>query len=69
MFGGVGDGRHMLQTLIGICELEEKHEKLKRTYHLAVNDIHKCAIARDLIIWPSYRVDVDIHWWCYVPLC
>jgi hypothetical protein len=50
-FGGVGDGRHFLQTLIRIADHEKTKTGTKRTYNFTVNDMGKHAISRDLIIW------------------
>lgn len=48
LFGGVGDSRHTLRTIIEIA----KHEGArKQLYHFTVNDINNYAIIRDLIIW------------------
>lgn len=48
LFGGIGDSRHMLRTIIEIAKHEGESKKL---YHFAVNDINNYAITRDLIIW------------------
>lgn len=49
--GSVGDARHLLQTLIVVAKAEPKDSASKRTYHFTANDIHKGALARNLIIW------------------
>lgn len=41
-----------MQTLITISEMEKNEaETSTKKYHFTVNDVHKCAIARDMIIW------------------
>ncbi|KAH8665117.1 hypothetical protein BGZ60DRAFT_516386 [Tricladium varicosporioides] len=50
-FGGVGDGRTVLQTFIDIANLEQIGKVKERTYHFSVNDISKSAIARNLVLW------------------
>lgn len=51
-FGGVGDARNVLQTFITISEIEKKQKKVQqKQYHFTVNYIHKCTIARDIIVW------------------
>ncbi|KAH6667869.1 hypothetical protein B0J14DRAFT_173776 [Halenospora varia] len=50
-FGGVGDGRNVLQTFIDIANLEQIGKVKERKYHFSVNDISKSAIARDLVLW------------------
>lgn len=52
LFGGIGDSRHMLCTIIEIAKLEEASKKV---YHFTVNDINNYAITRDLIIWMLIR--------------
>ncbi|KAE8445338.1 hypothetical protein EG329_013460 [Mollisiaceae sp. DMI_Dod_QoI] len=49
-FGGVGDARNMYQTISVINELELSGKLPRRRYHFTLNDIHKAALARDLII-------------------
>jgi hypothetical protein len=49
-FGGIGDARHLLRTLIGISEFE-KPSKVRKRYHFTIVDINKCAIVRDLIVF------------------
>ena len=48
LFGGVGDSRHILRTIIEIAKHEGARRKL---YHFTANDINNYAIIRDLIIW------------------
>ncbi|KAI0649816.1 hypothetical protein C8Q79DRAFT_997836 [Trametes meyenii] len=53
MFGGVGDGRHALGTIVGLFEAYKRLPKAKRTKlhtHLTLLDIHDGTIARDLCI-------------------
>ena len=50
-FGGAGDARNVLQTLIDISDQERKKKVPERTYHVTVNDIAKSAISRNIIIW------------------
>jgi hypothetical protein len=52
LFGGIGDSRHMLRTIIEIAKHEGASKKL---YHFTVNDINNYAITRDLIIWMLIR--------------
>jgi predicted transposase YbfD/YdcC len=49
-FGGVGDARNAFQTLSVIAELEKARKIPHRQYHITLNDIHKAALARDLVI-------------------
>ncbi|CZR68941.1 uncharacterized protein PAC_18842 [Phialocephala subalpina] len=48
--GGVGDARNVFQTLSLIAELEKSGKTSPRHYHFTLNDIHKTALARDLVI-------------------
>ncbi|KAF7937391.1 uncharacterized protein EAE98_001705 [Botrytis deweyae] len=50
LFGGIGDARNLLQTIIGISELEKKHHMKKKQYHLTMVDVSNNTITRDLII-------------------
>ncbi|KAI0657611.1 hypothetical protein C8Q70DRAFT_1055762 [Cubamyces menziesii] len=53
LFGGVGDGRHALGTLVGLHEAFQKLPKTKRTQfkaHLTLLDVHDATIARDVCI-------------------
>lgn len=50
-FGGAGDCRNVLRTLIDISDQEKKKEVTERTYHVTVNDIAKSAISRNIILW------------------
>lgn len=50
-FGGVGDARNVLQTLIDIANQEKTKKVVQRSYRVTVNDIARCAIARNLIVW------------------
>ena len=47
--GGVGDARNVLQTLSVLAELEQNSKIPRRRYHFTMNDIHKSALARDLV--------------------
>jgi hypothetical protein len=49
-FGGVGDARNALQTISVLAQHEAQGAASKRRYHLTLNDIHKTALARDLIV-------------------
>lgn len=52
-FGGVGDGRHVLGSIIGLSQARLKLNKRKRQAmqaHLTMNDIHPSALARDLCL-------------------
>lgn len=51
LFGGVGDARHPMHTIREISKAEEKNEIPNKRYHVTINDIHKCALARDIIIF------------------
>lgn len=48
-FGGIGDARHLYRTLIGIASHEKQPKATEKNYHFTLNDINKCALARDLI--------------------
>ncbi|KAF4632283.1 hypothetical protein G7Y89_g5844 [Cudoniella acicularis] len=50
-FGGAGDARNVLQTIIDVADQENTKQAPHRTYHFTVNDIAKSSIARNLIIW------------------
>ncbi|TVY92831.1 hypothetical protein LAWI1_G006042 [Lachnellula willkommii] len=50
-FGGAGDARNVLRTLIDIADQEKKKEVPERSYHVTVNDIAKSAISRNIILW------------------
>ncbi|KAF7949020.1 hypothetical protein EAE96_008196 [Botrytis aclada] len=51
LFGGVGDARNLLQTIIGISELDKKYHLKQNQYHLTMIDISNNTITRDLIIF------------------
>ncbi|TGO17142.1 hypothetical protein BTUL_0020g00270 [Botrytis tulipae] len=51
LFGGIGDARNLLQTIIGISELEKKHHLNQKQYHLTMVDVSNNTITRDLIIF------------------
>ncbi|CAG8971364.1 hypothetical protein HYALB_00006913 [Hymenoscyphus albidus] len=48
LFVGIGDARNMLRTIIGIAEVEKTKTK---KYHFTINDINKCALTRDLVVF------------------
>jgi hypothetical protein len=48
--GGVGDARNALQTITVLAQHEAHGTTPERRYHLTLNDIHKTALARDLIV-------------------
>ncbi|KAF9653241.1 hypothetical protein BDM02DRAFT_3125707 [Thelephora ganbajun] len=52
LFGGVGDGRHLLGTLIGLKSVHRSLSERQKTvarFHLTALDIHPASIARDLV--------------------
>ncbi|TFK84364.1 hypothetical protein K466DRAFT_527460 [Polyporus arcularius HHB13444] len=54
MFGGVGDGRHVLGTLCGLLDGYWKLSKAKQLQfkaHLTLLDIHDATLARDLCLF------------------
>lgn len=50
LFGGIGDARHLLRTIIGIAELEKAHQLKQKKYHLTMIDVNKYVLTRDLIM-------------------
>ncbi|KAI9645883.1 hypothetical protein NHQ30_005319 [Ciborinia camelliae] len=51
LFGGIGDARHLIRTIIGIAELEKKYQLKQKQYHLTMIDVNKYALTRDLIMF------------------
>ena len=60
-FGGIGDARHLFQTIRMIWAIEsesvnkgrvldQRAEMKKCNYHFTVNDINGCALARHLLV-------------------
>lgn len=49
-FGGVGDARHMLYTIIYIAQMETNFDARKVQYHFLVNDHNIHVLARNLVI-------------------
>ncbi|KAJ8067787.1 hypothetical protein OCU04_003385 [Sclerotinia nivalis] len=49
--GGIGDARHFYATMIDLHASEKKGIAPRRKYHFVANDLNKCALTRDLIIW------------------
>ena len=50
-YGDIGDGCHMFAKLISILALEKDTESRgSKIYHLTINDLKACAIARVLVI-------------------
>ncbi|TGO68988.1 hypothetical protein BOTNAR_0017g00340 [Botryotinia narcissicola] len=50
-FGGIGDARNLYTTMIDLHASEKKGIAPLRKYHFVANDINKCALTRNLIIW------------------
>jgi hypothetical protein len=55
---GAGDARNMFRTIIGILEVE--NSKSKR-YHFTINDINKCALTRDLLVFMLIEELLDLQ--------
>ncbi|QSZ28722.1 hypothetical protein DSL72_003224 [Monilinia vaccinii-corymbosi] len=49
--GGVGDARNLYATMIGLHQSERNGGAPRRKYRFVANDINRCALTRDLIIW------------------
>ncbi|KDQ56564.1 hypothetical protein JAAARDRAFT_179150 [Jaapia argillacea MUCL 33604] len=60
LFGGVGDGRHVLGTFVGMHRAYDKlsHKKSKQAklrFHLTLLDIHPTMVTRDLCLFMLFR--------------
>jgi hypothetical protein len=49
-FAGIGDARHLLQTMIAIAKFESARRS-QRKFHFTINNIKKEVFARDLIFF------------------
>ncbi|KAH6667863.1 hypothetical protein B0J14DRAFT_173642 [Halenospora varia] len=50
-FGGAGDARHLLRSVIAISSDEDAKKIPEKKYHFTLNDINVRVLARNLVIW------------------
>ncbi|KUJ24365.1 uncharacterized protein LY89DRAFT_19491 [Mollisia scopiformis] len=50
-FGGIGDARNLLRTIIDVAEYDRRPHSQKKSYHFTIVDINTCAITRDMILF------------------
>jgi hypothetical protein len=63
LFCGIGDARHLMRTIIDIAAHEKKLKNPSKKYHFLINNVKKCVMAQDLVIFMllDELKNVDAH--------